>query len=127
MRAPVVGRNARMITKMASRYPSKVTVKFELPSAVWADSIHLVGDFEGYNETSHALVRDRRDGRWHVTLELERGREYQFRYLVNGREWHNDWHADKYVPHPYGEARSVVSTMPPSGRAQSRDAQSVST
>ena len=41
---------------------------------------------------------------------LPKGNEYQFRYLVNGRDWHNDWHADKYVPNKYGSDNSVVVT-----------------
>jgi 1,4-alpha-glucan branching enzyme len=100
-----------MIKKIPSHDPNKLTVRFELPSAIWAESVHLVGDFEGCNETSHPLMRDRVSGTWHITLELERGKEYQFRYLVNGREWHNDWQADKYVPNPYGGVCSIVSTM----------------
>jgi 1,4-alpha-glucan branching enzyme len=102
-----------MIRKRPSDDPNKLIVRFELPSAIWAESLHLVGDFDGCNQTSHLLMRDRVAGTWHITLELERGKEFQFRYLVNGREWHNDWQADKYVPNPDGGACSVVSTMPP--------------
>jgi hypothetical protein len=45
-----------------------------------------------------------------TTLELEAGREYQYRYLLNGNEWHNDWHADRYVSNAYGGDNSVVIT-----------------
>jgi 1,4-alpha-glucan branching enzyme len=69
----------------------------------------LVGDFNDWNRTSHPMIQDR-DGAWRITLELEAGHEYQFRYLVNGNNWHNDWHADKYVPNPYGGDNSVVAT-----------------
>jgi len=65
------------------------------------------------------MMRDRNNGTWYTVVELERGKEYQFRYLVNGREWHNDWNADKYVPNPYGGTNSVVSTaLPLSGEEQ---------
>jgi hypothetical protein len=43
-------------------------------------------------------------------LELEPGREYPFRYLVNGEHWCNDWHADAYVPGDFGEDNCVVVT-----------------
>jgi 1,4-alpha-glucan branching enzyme len=102
-----------MIKKMPSKDPNKMIIRFELPSAIWADSVHLVGDFNDWSQTSHPMMRDRVEGTWYITLELKRGKEYQFRYLVNGREWHNDWKADKYVPNPYGGANSVVSTAPP--------------
>jgi hypothetical protein len=56
------------------------------------------------------MRQSRNNGNWRITLVLPKGREYQFRYLVNGRDWHNDWHADKYVPNKYGSDNSVVKT-----------------
>ncbi|MCI6365047.1 MAG: glycoside hydrolase, partial [Spirochaetia bacterium] len=36
---------------------------------------------------------------------------YQFRYLLDGYKWENDWNADKYIPAPYSNAdNSVVVT-----------------
>lgn len=99
-----------MITKLPSKDPNKVIVRFELPSSIWADVIHLVGDFNNWNRISHPLARDRYGDTWYITLELERGKEYQFRYLTNGTEWHNDSNADKYVPNIYGGTNSVVVT-----------------
>jgi 1,4-alpha-glucan branching enzyme len=107
-----------MITKTPSQDPGKVTVRFELPPAIWADRVHLVGDFNDWNETSLPMKCDRDDGMWYAVLELERGREYEFRYLVNGHEWHNDWKADDYVPNPYGGMNSVVSTTLQPGGGQ---------
>ena len=102
-----------MIHKLPSADPNTMLVRFELPASIWADSVHLVGDFSGWNERSLPMERDRSDGAWYIVLELERGREYQFRYLVNGSEWHNDWNADRYVANPYGGTNSVVSTVTP--------------
>lgn len=45
---------------------------------------------------------------WQVRLELETGRRYSFRYLVDGKEWLNDWYADDYLENPYGSYDSVV-------------------
>ena len=55
------------------------------------------------------MTLDRRRGLWTHQLELERGRDYQFRYLVDGTTWHNDWHADDYIPNVYDSDNSVVS------------------
>jgi len=108
-----------MIHKLPSKDPSTMLVRFELPAAIWADSVHLVGDFNGWNKHSHPMVRDRSDETWYIVLELARGREYHFRYLVNGSEWHNDWNADRYVTNPYGGTNSVVSTIAPESSAES--------
>ena len=99
-----------MITKSPSQDPTKVTVRFELPSSIWAESLCLVGDFNNWHQTSHPMSRDHSGDTWYIVLELERGREYQFRYLANGAEWHNDWKADRYLPNVYGGTNSVVVT-----------------
>ena len=41
-------------------------------------------------------------------MRLEAGREYEFRYLVDGTVWHNDWYADKYVTNVFGSENSVI-------------------
>ena len=68
-----------------------------------------MGDFNNWDEAATPMQRDA-DGGFLVTLELDKGCEYQFRYLVNNNEWHNDWRADRYVPYPYSGDNSVVST-----------------
>ena len=99
-----------MIRKMPSKDPDSVVVRFELPSAIWADSVFLVADFADWDETATPMTRSRTDGTWSVTLQLKRGKEHQFRYLVNGHEWHNDWRADRYVANPFGGTNSVLCT-----------------
>ena len=84
-------------------------VTFYTPAAIEADSINLVGDFNDWDESATPM-EPLKDGRFKVTLSLDAGREYQFRYLVNGAEWHNDWEADKYVPNPFSGDNSVVIT-----------------
>jgi 1,4-alpha-glucan branching enzyme len=85
-------------------------VTFELPSAIWAERVMLVGDFNNWDPTHDEMRQGRNDGNWRITLILPLHHEYQFRYLVNGRDWHNDWHADKYAPNEFGTDNSVVVT-----------------
>ena len=85
-------------------------VTFEVPkqAASDADSVHLVGDFNGWDTASTPLER-RKSGSFNVTVDLESGRDYQFRYLIDGAGWENDWAADRYVPtHLLGVEISVV-------------------
>jgi hypothetical protein len=53
------------------------------------------------------MVRSK-DGSLKVALELKAGREYQYRYLLDGKTWENDFQADKYVPSPYGACENSV-------------------
>jgi hypothetical protein len=48
------------------------------------------------------------DEDWTATLALGAGRHYHFRYLVDGKEWLNDWHADGYVENEYVSDDSVM-------------------
>jgi 1,4-alpha-glucan branching enzyme len=87
-----------------------VLVTFRVSHYIWADSIALVGDFNGWNTHNHLLHQTRDDGEWHITLVLEKDRTYRFRYLVDGREWMDDDHADGYEVNPFGGFDSVVFT-----------------
>jgi 1,4-alpha-glucan branching enzyme len=94
---------------------TKCKVTFELPQSVAesADEVYLVGDFNNWDEHATAMEK-KRGNRFTITLDLEPNREYQYRYLVNGKDWHNDWEADKYVANPFSGDNSVVSTYTPS-------------
>lgn len=97
-----------MLKKRKSKQKKKVTVTFTLPSEFASESLHLAGDFTGW-EPSCAFKRQK-DGSWRTTFDLEPGREHQFRYLADGQRWFNDPAADRYVPNPYGSENSIVIT-----------------
>ncbi len=86
----------------------KVRVTFSMPAAIWADTIYLVGDFNNWDKTATPLRLGEQN--WSVSLELEVDRAYQYRYLVNGSDWYNDWRADRYEPNEFGGDNSVVIT-----------------
>jgi 1,4-alpha-glucan branching enzyme len=95
-----------------SRKVAKVTFEVpqaELPEGIAVESVHVVGEFNDWDRAATPMDR-RRGGVYRVTVELEPGREYQFRYLVNGEHWCNDWHADGYVASDTGEHNCVVVT-----------------
>jgi 1,4-alpha-glucan branching enzyme len=97
-----------MIQKERAKKKGFVRVTFELPSNIWAERVNLVGDFNDWDTTATPMTRNRSDSNWKVSVELEAAQRYRFRYLVDGKEWHNDWHADDHVDNPYGSHDSVV-------------------
>lgn len=99
-----------MITKRFSDV-DKVHVTFSLPSTIWAESIHLVGDFNNWNTVNTPLHLGEHE--WSVSLELQTGNIYRYRYLIDGTEWNNDWHADGYVVGTDGSSFSMVDTRIP--------------
>ena len=89
---------------------TKCKVEFSLAQEVASDteSAYLVGEFNNWDEG--ATPMEKKGNTFKVTVDLPLDREYQFRYLINESEWHNDWHADKYVTNPFSGDNSVVST-----------------
>ena len=88
-----------------------VKVTFSLPNTIWADSVSLVGDFNGWDRTKHPLSHNRR-GEWSTDIELEASRVYQFRYICDNERWMSDDNADAYIRNPRGSGNSVVVTEP---------------
>jgi len=84
-----------------------VRVTFSMPALEGCETMTLVGDFNDWSETATPLARQA-DGSWQAKLDLENNRHFHYRYLVNGREWHNDWAADEYAANPFGADNSVV-------------------
>jgi 1,4-alpha-glucan branching enzyme len=82
-------------------------VTFELPPAVEADSVSVVGDFNQWQAHTHRLQR-RKDGRFSLTLSLPVSQAYRYRFLVDGKRWENDWAADDYVPNEFGTDDSLI-------------------
>lgn len=74
-------------------------VTFSLPAEAVGDTkkITVLGDFNGWNPSEATMLKKQKDGSYKAIIELEPGREYQFRYLLDGEKWENDWDADKYV------------------------------
>ncbi len=95
-----------MLKKRRNKKESSVQVTFSLPAGVVRDAAYVVGDFNQW-QTSHALAAQK-DGSWRVTIPLDPGRAYEFRYLVDGSRWVNESEADRFERNPYGEENSVV-------------------
>jgi 1,4-alpha-glucan branching enzyme len=90
----------------------KVTFIVEKEATRGAEKISLAGDFNSWSSTETPLQKAK-DGSFSVTLELEAGKEYQYRYLMDSSHWENDWKADKYIPAPFSNTdNSVVICIP---------------
>jgi len=97
-----------MLKKQYVKSRQNYKVTFYTSDEVQAETVYLVGDFNNWDESATPM-KQLKDGRFKVTVELEADSEYQFRYLINETEWHNDWEADKYVPNPFSGDNSVVA------------------
>ncbi|MBW2593823.1 MAG: isoamylase early set domain-containing protein [Deltaproteobacteria bacterium] len=84
-------------------------VTFRIPEATGNsyETAHLVGEFNNWNLLSTPM-KQLKTGAFTATIDLEKGGEYQFRYLLDKKCWENDIDADEFSPTPYGDSKNSV-------------------
>lgn len=85
-------------------------VKFIAPKELTesASRIFIAGDFNDWDIEKNQLKKQK-DGSYATTIDLAKDSEYQYRYVLDGERWENDYSADKYVPSDVGfEDNSVI-------------------
>jgi 1,4-alpha-glucan branching enzyme len=101
------------VTKAPKKAATKATttkVTFTLPKEAvqTAKTVAVVGEFNNWDIVNGTELKKQKDGSFSTTLELETGKEYQYRFLINGEIWENAWDAPKYVETSFGTYNSVV-------------------
>jgi 1,4-alpha-glucan branching enzyme len=87
----------------------KVSFRISEDTGQSANQATVVGDFNNW-DPSATPMKKLKSGAFTVTLDLDAGKEYQFRYLLDGENWHNDEEADQYAPSTYhGTENSVIA------------------
>ncbi|MBT8219914.1 MAG: isoamylase early set domain-containing protein [Bacteroidia bacterium] len=90
-------------------------VTFSLPAEATKDAkeVALVGDFNDWDKKNPIKMKRLKNGSFKVQLKLARGKDYHFRYIIDGDKWQNDWDADKYEASPIDPSieNSVVSLI----------------
>ncbi len=66
----------------------EVAVLFRLPASIWADSVYLVGDFNGWSTSATPMRRG--EQYWEASLTLPAGATYYYAYLIDGVDWCSD-------------------------------------
>jgi len=85
----------------------KVTFILAKEIAASVNRANLVGDFNNWDVESIPMKK-LKTGEFSATVNLAKGKEYQFKYLLNRSEWVNENKADKYVPNEFQSENSVI-------------------
>ena len=86
----------------------KVTFTFPFSAASGAKTVQVLGDFNNWDSKSAPLMKKGKE-EFSSVVELSAGNSYQFKYLLDGSTWENDFAADGYVQTPYqGVSNSVI-------------------
>lgn len=100
------------ITKkfLKSKPQCKVTFKVSQEVANGAAVVQVLGDFNDWDRGAEPM-KALKNGTFSATLDLESGREYQFRYLLDGSTWANEPEADSHVTSPFGDSQNSVLSL----------------
>ena len=95
---------------LKSKPVCKIVFRVDAAEVKGAKKVQLLGDFNNWNLSTEPMNMLKSND-FTATLELESGKEYQFRYLVDGVDWKNDSEADHFVANEFGAENGVISTL----------------
>ena len=88
-------------------------VTFRIPADIGRDfkKASVVGDFNNWNHKSNRMKKLVKDGSFSIVIDLEKDKEYQFRYLFDGTEWANEEEAEKHVTTHFGDSQNSIIVL----------------
>nr|WP_320020603.1 isoamylase early set domain-containing protein [uncultured Draconibacterium sp.] len=94
---------------LKSKPECKVSFRVTKTDAPNADTVKILGEFNGWNKDVEPMKK-LKSGDFTQTLNLETGKAYQFKYLIDNSVWENESEADSSVPNGIveGEFNSVL-------------------
>jgi predicted flap endonuclease-1-like 5' DNA nuclease len=89
-------------------------VTFTLPAEIVADASHglLLGEFNNWDKENGFTLKKGKDGSMKTVLDLEAGRRYEYRYLLDSGRWVNDPAASEYAQVQGLDIYNCVVTVP---------------
>ena len=93
----------------------KARVTFTVDPRAGARTAAVCGEWNDWSADAGVMRRDA-EGGFSLTVDLDAGRAYRFRYLLDGQRWDNDWAADTYVRNDFGGDDSVVDLTAPAAK-----------
>ena len=88
----------------------KVTFSLTKKAADNAKSVHITGEFNNW-EKPGIPMKSYKNGSFSITLDLEKNKDHQFRYLLDKQTWVNDEEADKHVPSGFAGSKNFVVSV----------------
>lgn len=84
-----------------------VTFTLSVKVAGRAEKVHLVGDFNHWSPDNTPMKKTR-NGSFSASVNLVANKNYQFRYLLDGKRWINEPEADKLIPTAFEDTENSV-------------------
>lgn len=95
------------IKKQYLKDKCKVTFRLDKKAIGAATKASIVAEFNEW-KIDKTPMKALKNGDFTVTVTLDKGREYQYRYVVDGQNWVTDDAADKYVHSGIANSQNAV-------------------
>ncbi len=98
-------------------------ITFSLPAEAveGASEAILLGDFNNWNPEKAPKLEQQADGSYMAVAQLEEGKTYHYRFLLDNGKWVNDYHAQKYEAAPGLYVDNCVITVPRSAQENKKE------
>ena len=93
-----------------SKGSCKVTFTYPVISGHSVKSVQVLGDFNNWDSKIAPKMKKGKD-EFTTVIELNAGKSYEFRYLLDGIKWDNDFSADNYIASPYSGINNSVLVL----------------
>ncbi len=98
-----------MSIKKTELKSGKFKVSFKISDDVKQFSnASLVGDFNNWDASKDQMKKLKKDGSFTIQKTFESGKEYQFKYLLDGKNWVNEPETDKLVATQFADSQNCV-------------------
>ena len=98
-----------MSIKKTELKSGKFKVSFKISDDVTQFSTaSLVGDFNNWDASKDKMKKLKKDGSFTIQKTFESGKEYQFKYLLDGKNWINEPDTDKLVATKFADSQNCV-------------------
>jgi 1,4-alpha-glucan branching enzyme len=105
--------SAARATLAATSSPDEMAIPIQFVLNVDnAQSVSLVGEFNGWDATAEPLERVNNSSLWTTTRSLKPGR-HVYAYVVNGTRWIRDPRAPEAQDEDFGRPQSVIVVQSP--------------
>jgi 1,4-alpha-glucan branching enzyme len=101
--------NPQPMKRKHSRDKTRCVATFWLPKGAAPDAsmVTVAGSFNNWSVEGHPM-KLLKNGDFSLEVDLEAGKEYEFRFVIDGVRWENAWNADKYVWSDIGNCENSV-------------------
>ncbi|MCW8850967.1 MAG: isoamylase early set domain-containing protein [Melioribacteraceae bacterium] len=93
---------------LKSKPVCKVTFRIPAEIGINHKTAFILGSFNDWDKTANRMKKLVKDGSFSIIIDLEVGKEYEFKYLLDESVWLNDEAADKQITTHFGDSSNSV-------------------